>query len=89
MNLEIEGKITLLVTFIQRIFPRKIAYFLNNSHNAYKNADGNLNPWKLTFWTQPVIANDEIKVSFILANKCEAKPRISSSRSLSTVTSLL
>ena len=56
MNLEIEGKISLLVTFIQRfvtqsklsliftktlLFPNKTAYFLNNSHNAYKNADGN------------------------------------------------
>ena len=84
MNLEIEGKISLLVTFIQRfdtqskltliftktiLFPHKTAYFSKNSHNAYKNADGNskfnitkLNPWKLIFWKQPVIAKDEIKV---------------------------
>ena len=56
MNLEIEGKISLLVTFIQRfvtqnklsliftkalLFPHKTAYFSHNSHNAYKNADGN------------------------------------------------
>ena len=46
----------MLVTFIQRfvtqsqlsliftktlLFPHKTAYFSNNSHNAYKNADGN------------------------------------------------
>ena len=56
MNLEIEGKISLLVTFIQQIFTQsnlsliftktllfrhKAAYFSNNSHNASKNADGN------------------------------------------------
>ena len=56
MNLEIEGKISLLVAFIQRfvtqsklsliftntlIFLQKTAYFSNNPHNAYKNADGN------------------------------------------------
>ena len=49
MNLETEGKISLLVTFIQRfvtqcklslistktlLFPHKTAYFLNNSHDA-------------------------------------------------------
>ena len=55
MNLETEGKISLLVAFIQRfvtqsklcyskqtlLFPHKTAYFLNNSHKAYKNAHGN------------------------------------------------
>ena len=56
MNLETEGKISLLITFIQRfvtqsklsrnftdtlLFPQKAAYFLNNLHDAYKNADGN------------------------------------------------
>ena len=56
MNLETEGKISLLVTYIQRfvtqcklsliftkrlLLPRKTAYFSNNSHNANKNADGN------------------------------------------------
>ena len=56
MNLEIEGKISLLVTFIQRfvtqsklsliftktlLFPHTTAYFSNNSHNVYKNADDN------------------------------------------------
>ena len=80
MNLEIEGKISLLVTFIQwfvtqsklsliftktLLFPHKTAYFSNNSHNAYKNADGK----------QPVIAKDEIKVSVILANKYEVKAK--------------
>ena len=91
LNLETEGKISLVVTSIQRfvtqsklslifskmlLFPHKTAYFSNNSHDAYKNADGNskfnitkLNPWKLTFWKQSVIAEDEIKVSIILAKK--------------------
>ena len=56
MNLEIEGKISLLVTFIQRfdtqskltliftktiLFPHKTAYFSNKSYKAYKNAGGN------------------------------------------------
>ena len=55
MNLEIEGKISLLVTFTQRfitqsklsliftktlLFPHKTAYFSNSLHGAYKNADG-------------------------------------------------
>ena len=50
------GKINLLVTFIQWLFtrgklsliftktlsfPHKTAYFLNDSHDSYKNADGN------------------------------------------------
>ena len=56
MNLETGGKISLLVAFIQRfvtqnklsliftktlLFPHETAYFSHNSHNAYKNADGN------------------------------------------------
>ena len=56
MNPETEGKDSLLVTFIQRfvtqsklslnftetpLFPPKTAYFLNNLHDAYKNADCN------------------------------------------------
>ena len=56
MNLESEGKISLLVNFIQRfvtqsklslifrktlLFPNKTAFFPNNSHGAYENADGN------------------------------------------------
>ena len=52
-------------------FPHKKACFWNNSHNAYKNGDCNpkfnvtkLNPWKLTFWKQPVIAKDGIKVCY-------------------------
>ena len=82
MNLEIEGKVSLLVTFIQRfvtqsklsiifietlLSPHKTAYSSNNSHNTYKNTDDdsnfntvNLNLWKLNFWKQVVIANDEI-----------------------------
>ena len=97
MNLETDSRISLLVTFIQRfvtqnklsliftktlLFPHKTAYFSNNSHNAYKNADGNskfniakLNPWKLTCWKQPVIVKDQIKVSVILANKYEVKAK--------------
>ena len=97
MNLETKGKIGLLLNFIERsvtqsqlsliftktlLFPHKTAYFSNNSHNAYKNADGNskfnitkLNPWKLTFWKQPVIAKDETKVSVILANNYEIKAK--------------
>ena len=58
MNLEIEGKISLVVAFKQRcftqsklslkftkllLFPHKTAYFSNNSDNAYENADCN---WK-------------------------------------------
>ena len=34
-----------------------------------------LNPLKMTFWKQPVIAKDEIKVSVILANKSEVKAK--------------
>ena len=43
----------------------------------------------MTFWKHPVIAKDEIKVSAILANNAQVKAKISSSRSLSMVTSLL
>ena len=57
------------------LFPHKTAYFLNNLHEKYNNADGNskfnitkLNPGILNFWKQPVIKEDEIKVSVILAN---------------------
>ena len=54
LNLETEGKISLLVTFIQRfvkeskpsiiftktlLFPHKTAYFPNKSHHAHKNAE--------------------------------------------------
>ena len=35
-----------------------------------------LNPWKLTFWKQPIIAGGEIKVSVILANKYKVKAKI-------------
>ena len=64
------------------LFPHKTAYFSNNSHDAYKNAHDSskfnitkLNPWKLTFWKQTVIAEDEIKVSVILANKYKVKAK--------------
>ena len=91
MNLETEGKISLLVTFTRRfltqsklfllfsktlLFPHKIAYFSNNSNETYKNTNGNskfnitkLNTWKLTFWKQSVVTEDEIKNSAILVNK--------------------
>ena len=88
MNLSTEGKISLLIAFIQRfvtqsklslknaIFLHKTDYFSNNGNDAYKNADGNSkfqiikwNPWKLTFLKQPIIAEDEIKVSVTLASK--------------------
>ena len=94
---ESEGKISLLVTLIQRfltqsklplifiktiLFPHKTAYFSYNSRNAYKNADDNskcnittLNHRKLTFWKQPGMAKDEIKVSVILANKFDVKAK--------------
>ena len=63
------------------IFPHKTAYFSNNSHDALKNADDSkfhktkLNPWKLTFRKQPIIAVDEIKVNVILASKCKVKAK--------------
>ena len=56
MNREIEVKISLLVSFIQwfvtpsklsliftktLLFTHKTTHFSNNSHNAYKNVDGN------------------------------------------------
>ena len=97
MNLQIEGKISLLVTFILRfvtqsklslifsralLFQDKAACFSNNSHDAYKNVCGNsklditkLNPWKLTFWKQRIIAEEEIKVSVILANEYKVKAK--------------
>ena len=76
MNLETEGKISLLVTLIQRfvaqcklspiftktlLFPHKTTYFSNNSHNAYKNADGNskFNITKLN----PVLRIDLLKIT--------------------------
>ena len=95
MNLETEGRISFVVTFIQRfvtqsklsliftetlLFSQKLACFSNNLHDACQNADGNskfnvtkLNPWKLSFWKQSVMAKDEIKVSVILANKSKFK----------------
>ena len=73
----------LSVIFIKTLlYPYKTAHFSNNSHNTYKNADGNskfnistLNAWKLTFWKQLIIAKDDIKVSVILTNKYEVKAK--------------
>ena len=70
----IQSKLSLIFTKAVS-FPRKTC-FLYNSHDAYKNADCNskfyvakFNLWKRTLWKQPVIAEDEIKVIVILANK--------------------
>ena len=88
MNLETEGKINLLVTFIQRfvtqsklslIFTKTAYYFSDSSHDALKNADNSkfhitkLNPWKLIFRKQPIITEDEIKVNVILTSKYKVK----------------
>ena len=84
MNLEIKGKISKAVpNFLKHYyFHIKQPIVIYNSHNAYKNADGNsefnitkLNAWKVTFWKQLVIAKDDIKVSVILANKYEVKAK--------------
>ena len=79
--LKIEGKNYLLITFMQRLvtqsklsliftetllFPHKTAYFLNDQHDSYKNADGNSKSYpfaQLPFWKQPIIGRDEIKVA--------------------------
>ena len=52
----------------------------NKLTKAYKNTDGNsefhiskLNPWKLAFWKETIIAEDEVKASVILA---KAKPSV-------------
>ena len=59
LTLETKGKAYLLVTFIQQfvtksklslvftetlLFPHKTAYFLNDRHDSYKNADVNSSP---------------------------------------------
>ena len=90
MNLETEGKIYLLITFIQRfvtqsklslIFTKTAYYFSDSSHDALKNADNSkfhitkLNPWKLIFRKQPIIAGDEIKVNVILTTKYKVKAK--------------
>ena len=55
------------------LFPYKTVYFWTTlQKRLYKNADGNskfISFSKLTFWKQPIIAEDEIKVSIVLANK--------------------
>ena len=60
LALQTEGKICLLVTFIQRfvtqsklsliftetlLYSHKRGYFLNDRHDPYKNVDGNLNSY--------------------------------------------
>ena len=86
MNLETEGKINLLVTFIQRFVTQsklsliftKTLYF-HIKHDALKNADNpkfhitKLNPWKLTVRKQPITAGDEIEVNVILATHYKFK----------------
>ena len=74
-----QSKLSLIFT-ITLYFLHKTAYFLNNSNDAYKNAGGNskfhltkLNPGKFSFWKQTIIAEDEIKVSIILASKYKVK----------------
>ena len=73
------GKISQAVpNFLKHFyFHIKQPIIIYNSHNAYKNADGNskfkITAWKLTFWKQLVIAKDDIKVSVILANKYEVR----------------
>ena len=61
LTLETDGKAYLLVTFIQQyitkskisliftemlLFPHEAAYFLNDRHVSYKNADGNSKSYK-------------------------------------------
>ena len=54
---------------------------MDNSHDALKNADDSkfhitkLNPWKLIFRKQPIIAGDEIKVNVILTTKYKVKAK--------------
>ena len=74
-----QSKLSLIFTKIL-LFPHETAYFLDNSHNAYNNADANskfnvikLYPGKLSFRKQQVIAKNEIKVSVTLGNKSEVK----------------
>ena len=52
---------------------------MDNSYDALKNTSDSkfhitkLNPWKMIFWKQPIIAGDEIKVSAILTTKYKVK----------------
>ena len=93
MNLETEGKINLLIIFIQRFVAQsklsliftKTLYFPIKQHifriTHMKNADDSrlhitkLNPWKLSFRKEPIIAGDEIRVNVILANKYKVKAK--------------
>ena len=74
-----QSKLSLIFTKTL-LLPHKTASVLSNLHDAYKNANDNskfyttkLNPWKLSFWKQPVIADEEIKVIVILTNKYKVK----------------
>ena len=88
-----QSKLSLIFT-ITLYFLHKTAYFLNKSNDAHKNANGNtkfhitkLNLEKFSFWKQPIIAEDESKVSIILANKYKVKAEnVLISCSLFTVT---
>ena len=65
------------------LFPHKTAYFLNDWHDSYKNADGNskyhitkLFPSeKLTLEKQSIKSKVEVKVSVNLANKYKVKSK--------------
>ena len=94
--LETEGKINLRVTFIQWLItqsklslvfietllvPHKTAYFLNDWHNSYKNADGNSKFYiaKLISFSKLALKSNQwkqtlkFKVSVNLANKYKVK----------------
>ena len=65
------------------LFPHKTTYFLNDRHGSYKNADGNSKSYRtklipfsqFTFWKQPLIAENEVKVIVILINKHKVKAK--------------
>ena len=65
------------------LFLYKTAYFFNDRHDSYKKADGNSNSYvtnlilfsQLTLNIKANIAEDEIKVSVILADKYKVKAK--------------
>ena len=65
------------------IFIETLLFSQKTAHDSYKNADGNSTSYRtklipfsqLTFWKQPIIAEDEVKVSVILANKYKVKAK--------------
>ena len=85
---KLKSKISLLVALIQwcvtesnlsliftktLLFAHSRAYLCNNSHNAYKKADGNsklnitkLNPWKLTFQGFKLVVTTQLFPSLLL-----------------------